>query len=156
LRLEIPCCYSSTNGTRVAHLISEFMVSQQTTRRSNDAETEAGACSHKANQESRPLKSAPLTPDPDRLNSEKKRPAYKSIPETWKTIPPGRYSNAIGHIEAVLLEISADGTTSSNPFDWKPSLPTLQVWADHLRSALRDLTRQSPRLESENPANPPD
>jgi hypothetical protein len=102
------------------------------------------------------LKIAPLTPDPEPINTTRKSPGYNSIPATWKTIPPGRFANAIGHIEAVLLEISADGTTSSNPFDWKPPLPTLQIWADHLRSALRDLTRQSPRLEGEKPATSPD
>lgn len=27
------------------------------------------------------------------------------------------------------------------PFNWKPAIPTLQAWADHLRSALKELTK---------------
>jgi hypothetical protein len=63
------------------------------------------------------------------------------VPEEWRAIPPGRFTKAIGHIEAVLLDITVDDTVTSNAFDWKPTLPTLQVWADHLRAALKALTR---------------
>ena len=66
---------------------------------------------------------------------------YKSIPENWKAIPSGRFRKIIGDIEAVLLEISVDGKVTSNPFDWKPTIPTLHTWADHLRSALKELTK---------------
>jgi|SRR5215471_3542415 len=72
---------------------------------------------------------------------DQKKSSYKNVPEDWKTVPPGRFTKAIGHIEAVLLDISADGEHNSNPFDWKPTISTLRAWADHLRSALKELTR---------------
>jgi hypothetical protein len=71
----------------------------------------------------------------------REKPKYKSIPENWKAIPSGRFRKIIGDIEAVLLEISVDGKVTSNPFDWKPTIPTLHAWADHLRSALKELTK---------------
>jgi hypothetical protein len=40
-----------------------------------------------------------------------------------------------------LLAISVDGKVTSNPFDWKPTIPTLDAWANHLRSALKELTK---------------
>jgi hypothetical protein len=69
------------------------------------------------------------------------RPDYRSVPADWRTIPPGRFTNVIGHLEAVLLDITVDRTVTSNAFDWKPTLPTLQAWAEHLRAALNALTK---------------
>src|SRR5262245_24748282 len=76
-----------------------------------------------------------------RTSSDQRKSSYKNVPEAWKTVPPGRFTKAIGHIEAVLLDISADGEHNSNPFDWKPTISTLRAWADHLRSALKELTK---------------
>jgi hypothetical protein len=77
----------------------------------------------------------------ERIVVVREKPKYKSIPENWKAIPPGRFRNIIRDIEAVLLEISVDGKVTSNPFDWKPTIPTLHTWAGHLRSALKELTK---------------
>ena len=77
----------------------------------------------------------------ERIGIAREKPKYKSIPENWKAIPPGRFRTIIGDIEAVLLEISIDGKVTSNPFDWKPTIPTLHAWAGHLRSALKELTK---------------
>jgi hypothetical protein len=77
----------------------------------------------------------------ERLSTAREKPKYKNIPEDWKAIPPVRFRKVIGGIEAVLLEISVDGRVTSNPFDWKPTIPTLQAWANHLRSALNELTK---------------
>jgi len=76
-----------------------------------------------------------------RTSIDQRKSSYKNVPEDWKTVPPGRFTKAIGHIEAVLLDISADGEHNSNPFDWKPTISTLRAWADHLRSALKELTK---------------
>jgi hypothetical protein len=76
-----------------------------------------------------------------RIDIAREKPKYKSIPENWKAIPSGRFRKIIGDIEAVLLEISVDGRVTSNPFDWKPTIPTLRAWADHLKSALKELTK---------------
>ena len=76
-----------------------------------------------------------------RIDIAREKPKYKSIPENWKAIPSSRFRKIIGDIEAVLLEISVDGKVTSNPFDWKPTIPTLHAWADHLRSALKELTK---------------
>jgi hypothetical protein len=77
----------------------------------------------------------------ERISFTPEKPKYKNIPEDWKTIPSGRFRKALTDIEAVLLEISLDGRVTSNPFNWKPAIPTLQAWADHLRSALKELTK---------------
>jgi hypothetical protein len=69
------------------------------------------------------------------------RPRFKNVPENWKAIPADRFRRIIAEIEAVLLEISTDGKVTSNPFDWKPTIPTLHTWANHLRSALKELTK---------------
>ena len=76
-----------------------------------------------------------------RIGMPREKPKYKNIPEDWKAIPSGRFRKVITDIEAVLLEISVDGRVTSNPFNWKPTIPTLQAWADHLRSALKELTK---------------
>lgn len=77
----------------------------------------------------------------ERTGLTREKPKYKNIPEDWKAIPSGRFRKVITDIEAVLLEISVDGRVTSNPFNWKPTIPTLQAWADHLRSALKELTK---------------
>ena len=77
----------------------------------------------------------------ERISVAREKPKYKSIPEDWKAIPSGRFRKVVGDIEAVLLEISVDGKVTSNPFDWKPIIPTLDAWANHLRSALKELTK---------------
>ena len=77
----------------------------------------------------------------ERIGVAREKIKYKSIPENWKAIPSGRFRKIIGDIEAVLLDISVDGKVTSNPFDWKPTIPTLHTWADHLRSALKELTK---------------
>jgi hypothetical protein len=71
----------------------------------------------------------------------REKPRFKNVPENWKAIPAERFRKIIGEIEAVLLEISTDGKVTSNPFDWKPTIPTLHTWANHLRSALKELTK---------------
>jgi hypothetical protein len=77
----------------------------------------------------------------ERRTIAREKPKYKSIPEDWKAIPSGRFRKIIRDIEAVLLEISVDGKVISSPFDWKPTIPTLHAWADHLKSALKELTK---------------
>ena len=76
-----------------------------------------------------------------RIGMPREKPKYKNIPEDWKAIPAARFRKVIGNIEAVLLDISVDGQVTSNPFDWKPTIPTLNAWANHLRSALKELTK---------------
>jgi hypothetical protein len=75
------------------------------------------------------------------ISSAREKPKFKNIPEDWKAIPAGRFRKIITDIEAVLLEISVDGKVTSNPFDWRPAIPTLEAWANHLRSALKELTK---------------
>jgi hypothetical protein len=77
----------------------------------------------------------------ERTGIAREKPKYKSIPEDWKAIPAGRFRKIIRDIETVLLEISVDGKVTSNPFDWKPTIPTLHAWANHLKSALKELTK---------------
>jgi hypothetical protein len=87
------------------------------------------------------LTDTPVDGNGERIGIAREKPKYKSIPESWKAIPSGRFRKIIGDIEAVLLEISVDGKVTSNPFDWKPTIPTLYAWAGHLRSALNELTK---------------
>ncbi|HWP60277.1 MAG TPA: hypothetical protein VNL14_20450 [Candidatus Acidoferrales bacterium] len=75
-----------------------------------------------------------------RARAGRAKKKYKTVPDDWKAIPPGRFTAAIGHIEAVLLEITVDPCVTANVFDWKPTLPTLRAWCDHLRAALKALT----------------
>ena len=56
---------------------------------------------------------------PEEISAEKQRAKYKNVPEDWRAIPPGRFTNAIGHLEAVLLDITVDRAVTSNAFDWK-------------------------------------
>lgn len=79
--------------------------------------------------------------NPEWQNVAREKRRFKNIPEDWKAIPADRFRKVIGEIEAVLLEISTDGKVTSNPFDWKPTIPTLHAWASHLRSALKELTK---------------
>jgi hypothetical protein len=87
------------------------------------------------------LRDTPVGGNGERIGIAREKPKYKSIPENWKAISPVRFRNIIRDIEAVLLEISVDGKVTSNPFDWKPTIPTLHAWAGHLRSALKELTK---------------
>ena len=93
------------------------------------------------NRSGRLLPKTPVDGKGEWIGIAQEKPKYKSIPENWKAIPSGRFSKIIGDIEAVPLEISVDGKVTSNPFDWKPTIPTLHAWADHLRSALREQTK---------------
>ena len=93
------------------------------------------------NRSGRLLLDTPVDAKGEQLGIAREKPRYKSIPENWKAIPSGRFRQIIGDIEAVLLEISVDGKVISNPFDWKPTIPTLHAWADHLRSALKELPK---------------
>lgn len=120
------------------------MISEQTAvepKDPKDKESEADPPDQKENDLPRPSQETAASSNTGRPSLERQKPNYKNIPEDWKAIPPGRFGKAIGHLEAVLLEISADGTLTSNLFDWKPTIPTLQAWADHLRSALKELTK---------------
>ncbi|MGH7844763.1 MAG: hypothetical protein ACREQW_06300 [Candidatus Binatia bacterium] len=112
------------------------MISEQTAAEPTDKESEADPPDPKENVLPRPSQEIAGPSSRDRTTLQRQNPNYKNIPEDWKAIPPGRFRSAIGHLEAVLLEISADGTLTSNLFDWKPTIPTLEAWADHLRSAL--------------------
>jgi len=87
------------------------------------------------------LLDTPVDGNGERIDITPEKPKYKTIPDNWKAIPSGRFRKIIGDIEAVLLEISVDGKVTSNPFDWKPTIPTLHAWAGHLRSALKELTK---------------
>ena len=66
---------------------------------------------------------------------------YKNVPEDWKSIPESRFLQAIAHIEAVLLDISPDGRLDASPADGLRTIPKLNLWATHLRRALKELTR---------------
>jgi hypothetical protein len=46
----------------------------------------------------------------------------------------------ISDLESVLFEISADGASVNFP-EGKISVPTLNRWAEHLREALKALTK---------------
>jgi hypothetical protein len=65
----------------------------------------------------------------------------KGITQASKTIPSGRLRRIVKEIETVLLEITVDETVTSNPLELRPAIPTLNAWADHLRSALKELTK---------------
>src|SRR5262245_46821940 len=93
------------------------------------------------NRSGQPLLDTPVDGKAEQIAVAREKPKYKSIPDNWKAIPSGRFRKIIGDLEAVLLEISVDGKVTSNPFDWKPTIPTLQAWAGHLRSALKELTK---------------
>jgi hypothetical protein len=99
------------------------------------------ATSEQKNRSGRLLLDTPFDGNGELSGIAREKPKYKSIPENWKAIPSGRFRKIIGDIEAVLLEISVDGRVTSNPFDWKPTIPTLRAWADHLKSALKELTK---------------
>src|SRR5262247_62602 len=77
------------------------------------------------------LPDTPVDGTGGRIDIAREKPKYKSIPDNWKGIPSSRFRKIIGDIEAVLLEISVDGKVTSNPFDWKPTIPTLHAWAGH-------------------------
>jgi hypothetical protein len=117
------------------------MISERVAVKPMSNEGELDNLEHKENELARRAEETPASTSAGRITLERPKGNYKNIPDDWKAIPPGRFRKAIGHLEAVLLEISADGTDSSNVFDWKPTLPTLQAWANHLRSALKDLTK---------------
>ncbi len=117
------------------------MRSERTALEPEKTETGSGAPDRK--EDSLPIlpEDTTLSGSPARPRVDHRKSSYKNIPEDWKAVPPGRFTKAIGHIEAVLLDISVDGELTSNPFDWKPTISTLRVWADHLRSALKELTK---------------
>jgi hypothetical protein len=103
---------------------------------------ETKTMSDSPNQENASVLSSRDTPDySNKKPIHQLKPKYKSIPQDSKAIPSGRYRKIIREIEAVLLEITVDGRVTSNPFDWKPTMPTLHAWADHLRLALKELTK---------------
>ena len=77
--------------------------------------------------------------DKERVSQQKHK--SKGTNHASKTIPSGRFRRIVKEIETVLLEISVDGTVSFNPLDVRPAIPTLNAWADHLRSALKELTK---------------
>src|SRR5262249_48423992 len=77
------------------------------------------------NRSGRLLPETPVDGKGERIGFAREKTKYKSIPENWKAIPPGRFRTIIRDIETVLLEISVDGKITSNPFDWKPTIPTL-------------------------------
>jgi hypothetical protein len=118
------------------------MISERTAPDSEKTETPSGAPTQNSDDFPRLPEHTTLSDSAARTCTEQKKSSYKHVPEDWKTVPPGRFTKAIGHIEAVLLDISADGEHNSNPFDWKPTISTLRAWADHLRSALKELTKQ--------------
>jgi hypothetical protein len=72
---------------------------------------------------------------------ERAKQRAKTVPADWKTLPEKRFRQVITHIEAVLLDISTDGRVDTNPFDRTQIIPTLNRWAEHLRMALRELTK---------------
>ncbi|HWP60280.1 MAG TPA: hypothetical protein VNL14_20465 [Candidatus Acidoferrales bacterium] len=116
---------------------------QETTSPTEEFENDKEACGRPGAPAVPPSPANAERPKPEPSIPSRLKASYKNVPGDWKAIPPARYRKAIGHLEAVLLEISADGTLSSNLFDWKPALPTLQAWAEHLRSALNELTRDN-------------
>src|SRR5262245_22355725 len=97
--------------------------------------------SEQKNRSGRLVPDTPVDGEAELIAVAREKPKYKSIPENWKAIPPGRFRTIIRDIETVLLEISVDGKITSNPFDWKPTIPTLHAWAGHLRSALKELAK---------------
>lgn len=117
------------------------MISERTEPDSEKTETPSGAPGQNPDNFPPPPGAATLSNTVARTCTDQRKSSYKNVPEDWKTVPPGRFTKAIGHIEAVLLDISADGEHNSNPFDWKPTISTLRAWADHLRSALKELTK---------------
>jgi hypothetical protein len=64
---------------------------------------------------------------------------YKSVPQSWKALPESKFRQVIAHVEAVLFEISTDGS-SVNILERNVNPQTLNRWADHLRQALKTLT----------------
>jgi hypothetical protein len=117
------------------------MTSDRTAPDPENAETTCGPSDQNPDNFTGLSRDTTLSDSAERTCTDQRKSSYKHVPEDWKTVPPGRFTRAIGHIEAVLLDISADGEHHSNPFDWKPTISTLRAWADHLRSALKELTR---------------
>ena len=64
---------------------------------------------------------------------------YKTVPQTWTALPESRFRQVINHLESVLFEISADGHNVNIP-DGHVTPARLQLWAEHLRAALKALT----------------
>jgi hypothetical protein len=64
---------------------------------------------------------------------------YKSVPQSWKALPESKFRQVIAHVEAVLFEISTDGS-SVNILEGNVNVQMLNRWADHLRQALKMLT----------------
>ncbi len=64
---------------------------------------------------------------------------YKSVPESWKTLPEYKFRQVISNLESVLFDISADGVRVNSPEGTIPE-SALNRWAEHLRDALKALT----------------
>jgi hypothetical protein len=84
---------------------------------------------------------APLGLHEKAVSSDKERVAQQKHKYASKTIPPRRLRRIVKEIETVLLEITVDETVTSNPLELRPPIPTLNAWVDHLRSALKELTK---------------
>jgi hypothetical protein len=84
----------------------------------------------------------PATDRPSDAKEERKPGVpnnYKSVPQSWKALPESKFRQVIAHVEAVLFEISTDGS-SVNLLEGSVNAQTLNRWADHLRQALKTLT----------------
>src|SRR5262249_42110548 len=81
-------------------------MSSERTAVQTDTVTDA---SEQENRSGRLLVDTPVDGNGERIGIAREKPKYKSIPENWKAIPPGRFRKIIGDIESVLLEISVDG-----------------------------------------------
>jgi len=66
--------------------------------------------------------------------------AYKSVPENYKVLSDAKYHKVVTDLEAILLDISADGVGINTP-DGTISASTLKSWAESLRNALETLSK---------------
>ena len=65
---------------------------------------------------------------------------YKSVPESYKALSETKFRRVVSDLEAVLLDISADGIGVNTP-DGRISTETLNSWAEYLRDALETLSK---------------
>jgi len=82
----------------------------------------------------------PLDAAPANNPSAAPKVKYKSVPENYKALSETKFRRVVSDLEAVLLDISADGIGVNTP-DGRISTETLNSWAEHLRDALETLSK---------------
>jgi len=82
----------------------------------------------------------PLATSSCSKESAPSKKTYKSVPENYKVLSDTKYHRVVADLEAILLDISADGVGINTP-DGRISASTLTSWAESLRNALETLSK---------------